>query len=308
MKLKRFAIFFLLLIVLLTIIYSVLDPEKKELNETSRTELGGTYIHLSDGVTHYQFDGPENGPLVVLVHGGTIPAWGWDEQILALKNAGFRVLSYDKYGRGYSDRPRIKYDQELYKNQLFELLDKLEISKAFDLIGLSLGGATAVNFTASYPERVQKLLLISPLISNFEVASIFRVPLLGEFVARIAGVNVIIDRFKSLYGDYPELEKYLGLYTEQTTYKGFQRSLLSMLRNDALDDYSNAYQAVGKQKRDILLIWGTEDSEITETMIHDIKMFIPAIEAKPIKDVGHGILIQKSDEINSFIIDFLQNN
>ncbi len=308
MKLKWLAISFLLLIVLLAAVYLILNPEKNKLDEISREELGGTYISLSEGVTHYRFDGPENGPLVVLVHGGTVPLWGWDEQTRALSEAGFRVLRYDKYGRGYSDRPRVKYDQKLYLDQLYELVDQLGLNEPFDLIGVSLGGATATNFTSTYPERVRKLILISPVINNFEVASIFRVPLIGEFVARIAGVNVIIERFKSLYGDYPGLDKYLALYAEQTTYKGFQRSLLSMLRNDALGDYSNAYQTVGKQEKDVLLIWGTEDTEITEAMIRDIKALIPDIKAEPIEGIGHGILIQKADIINKSIINFLQTN
>jgi len=79
---------------------------------------------------------------------------------------------------------------------------------------------------------------------------------------------------------------------EQTTYKGFQRSILSMLRNDALGDYSKAYQIVGKQKRDILLIWGTADTEITKEMITDIRSFIPRLKFKPVEGVGHGIVCQ----------------
>jgi len=305
MKLKWFAVLFTLLIILLVIIYFVLNPEKNELNEISRKNLDGMYISLSDGVTHYRFDGPENGQVVVLVHGGTAPSWVWDEQIQALSKAGFRVLSYDKYGRGYSDSPDVNYDQELYQKQLFELTDKLGLTEPFNLIGMSLGGGTVTNFTSRYPDRVRKLILISPVINNYKVSTVFRIPVFGEFMARIIGIRVIIDRFKSLYEGHPNLEKYLKLYIEQTTYKGFQRSLLSMIRNDALGDYSDAYQAVGKQKRDILLIWGSDDSEITEEMINDIKTLIPSIKYMPVEGVGHGILFQKSDKINKFIIDFL---
>ena len=46
------------------------------------------------------------------MHGVT--RWTWDNQIKALNDAGKRVLVYDKYGRGYSDRPKIIYNQELY--------------------------------------------------------------------------------------------------------------------------------------------------------------------------------------------------
>ncbi|MBW2118587.1 MAG: alpha/beta hydrolase [Deltaproteobacteria bacterium] len=305
MKYKWLSAFLGLLIILFGVYY-ILDPENKELNETVRARLGGTYIKLSDGITHYKLDGPNDGKVVVLVHGGTIPIWTWDKQVKALKDAGYRVLSYDQYGRGYSDRPDLTYDQELYKRQLLELVDKLALTKPFDLIGLSVGGGTSVNFTARYPHRVRKLVMISPLINNFKVPSFFRIPVFGEFIARLIGVRVIVNRFVSLLEKNPESEKYTKLFVEQTTYKGFQRSILSMLRNDAVGDYSKAYQIVGKQKRDILLIWGTADTEITKEMIKDIRSFIPHLKFNPVEGVGHGIVCQKPDTVNSLIISFLQ--
>jgi len=198
MKYKWLSAFLGLLIILFGI-YHILDSENNELNDTVRARLGGTYIRLSDGITHYKLEGPNDGKVVVLVHGGTIPMWTWDKQVKALKDAGFRVLSYDKYGRGYSDRPDVTYDQELYKRQLSELVDKLALTKPFDLIGISLGGGTAVNFTARYPHRVRKLVMISPLINNFKVPSSFRIPVFGEFIARLIGVRVIVNRFVSLF-------------------------------------------------------------------------------------------------------------
>ena len=56
-----------------------------------------------------------------------------------------------------------------------------------------------MNFTAQYPETVKKLILIAPLISNFKTPGAFKIPVLGEFIARIAGIKVIIKRFKSLF-------------------------------------------------------------------------------------------------------------
>lgn len=305
MKWKWLSASLAVLIILLVGVYWIFDPENNELNETTRSRLGGKYIRLSDGVTHYKLGGPEKGKVVVLVHGGTAPIWTWDKQVPALMEAGFKVLSYDQYGRGYSDRPEVTYDQKLYQRQLLELVDKLGLKEPFHLIGLSMGGATAVNFTARYPHRVRKLVLISPVINNFKVPSVFRIPVFGEFMARIIGVRVIVKRFKSLLEGKSESEKYTELFVEQTTYKGFQRSILSMLRNDAVGNYNMAYQTVSKQKRDVLLIWGTDDTEITTEMIRDIQSFIPNVTFKPIEGVGHGIVFQKPEEVNKLIISFL---
>lgn len=307
MKWKWLAAFLIGLFVVAIGIYLILDPEVNELNEATRTKLGGSYIKLSDGVTHYQLEGPPNAKVVVLVHGATVPIWTWDQQVQALTKTGFRVLTYDNFGRGYSDRPDVTYDQDLYRRQLRELVDKLGLTKPFDLIGLSLGGGIAVNFTARYPERVDKLILISPLINDFKVPSFFGIPLLGEFLARLAGIRVITNRFVSLVKNHPESEKYTRLFIEQTTYKGFQQSILSMLRNNAVGDYRRAYQIVGRQKRDVLLIWGTGDTEVTRQMIGDIQSFIPGLTFKPVEGVGHGIVFQKPETVNRLIISFLLN-
>ena len=293
------------LLVLAGGIYLILDPETNELNAAVRAKLGGTYVRLSDGFTHYKLEGPQDAKVVVLVHGATVPIWTWDQQVRALTAAGFRVLSYDTFGRGYSDRPDVRYDQELYERQLLELVDKLGLATPFDLVGLSLGGGTAVNFTARHPERVDKLVLISPLINNFKVPSFFGIPVVGEFLARLAGIRVIANRFAALVESHPESEKYTRLFMEQTTYRGFQHSILSMLRNNAVRDYRAAYQAVGRQKRAVLLIWGTEDVEITKQMIGDIQSLIPRLTFKPVGGVGHGIVFQKPETVNELIINFL---
>lgn len=59
--------------------YYVPDSEKNDLNKAERASLGGTYINLSDGITHFKLEGQENGRLVVLIHGGTVPLWTWDK-------------------------------------------------------------------------------------------------------------------------------------------------------------------------------------------------------------------------------------
>ena len=306
MKWKSLPILLAFSLIVLIGIYIILDPETNEFSEAERARLGGTYVKLSEGITHYKLEGKDGGKLVVLVHGGTVPLWTWDNQVQSLKDPGFKVLRYDTYGRGYSDRPKVTYDQKLYQRQLLELVDNLGLTEKFDLIGYSLGGGTVINFTAQNSQRVRKLVLISPLINNFKISSIFRIPIFGEFMARLIGIKVITTRFVSLVENNPESEKYTKFFKEQTTYKGFQQSILSMLRNDALGDYSDSYKVVGNQERDILLIWGTEDAEVTKQMISEIQSLIPHLKFKPVERVGHGIVFQKPDTVNKFILSFLK--
>ena len=73
MKVKKTAIIITIVIALFMVVYFMFDPETKKLDKKEREKLGGTYIELSNGFTHYKLAGSVDGKLVILVHGGTIP-------------------------------------------------------------------------------------------------------------------------------------------------------------------------------------------------------------------------------------------
>jgi pimeloyl-ACP methyl ester carboxylesterase len=115
---------------------------------------------LSEGLTAYHIAG-DRGPWVVLVHGLVTPSYAWEPLAETLAAEGFRVLRYDHFGRGLSDRPAIRYDLDLYVCQLRELIDTLGI-ESMHLIGWSMGGLIVTRFAAEHPASVASLTLISP--------------------------------------------------------------------------------------------------------------------------------------------------
>ena len=134
----------------------------KPLTPEVRATLPGEFIQLEDGVVSYYWKGPEDGDIVVLVHGLSTPKFVWDGNVDALTAAGNRVLVYDHLGRGFSDRPDIVYDGDLYVRELSNLLDGLHVTQPVNLVGYSMGGGNVIGFAARYPERVKKLILIAP--------------------------------------------------------------------------------------------------------------------------------------------------
>src|SRR5918999_1048754 len=110
-----------------TIAYVALDKERKTLDATARAGAPGRFAQLSDGITHYDLAGPDTGRTIVLLSGATVPFYMWDPTRDALAANGFRVLRYDYFGRGFSDRPKLRYDLATYDRQLTELLDALGI-------------------------------------------------------------------------------------------------------------------------------------------------------------------------------------
>ena len=100
--------------------------------------------------------------MVVLAAGFSVPYYIWDPTFAALTGAGYRVLRYDYYGRGFSDRPDVPFTQDFYIRQLAELLDALHITDPIDLAGLSFGGSVITSFADRYPARVRSLIYFDP--------------------------------------------------------------------------------------------------------------------------------------------------
>ncbi len=290
-------------------IYAASDIEKKDLNDTTRAQLGGSFARLSSGVTHYELKGPETGQVVVLVHGSTIPMYAWDEQVDDLANAGFRVLRYDQYGKGYSDRPEGSYSQEFYRKQLLELMDTLGINKPVDLVGLSMGGGLTTDFTANHPDRVRKLVLVSAMINSIKgdtSIKLLRPPVWGEFLMRMVATNTITQRASELTAKSPKAAEYTRMFKEQTYYKGFERATLAQFRSDATTDYRDDYTSVGKQGKQVMLIWGTVDENITPAMVQAIRESIPALKFEQLEGIGHDPQVEVADRFNSLVIGFLK--
>jgi len=113
--------------------YVYANPERLTLNDQGRAEVAGQYVALSAGITHYELAGPDTGRVAVLVHGFSVPAYIWDSTSRALALAGHKVIRYDLFGRGWSDRPDGAYDGAFYDAQLNELLDSLQVAGPVDL-------------------------------------------------------------------------------------------------------------------------------------------------------------------------------
>jgi pimeloyl-ACP methyl ester carboxylesterase len=298
----------LLAVLLIAILgpYLALHREARTLDAATRKALGGTYVTLPGGVTHYELSGPADGPTVVLIHGGTIPFYAWDAQVPALHDAGFRVLRYDHFGRGYSDRPQVDYDRALYQKQLQDLLAALDIEGRVNLVGVSFGGAIAATFAEAHPERVAKLVLIAPVVDYAEGKALFglaQVPLLSEWYARVSSVRATVARANGFFEESGADPNYAQRFEEQTRFEGYEQALLSMSRTNALTSYRDTYAALGDQPT--LLLWGSDDAEIPREHMELLRETIGNVSLVEIEGAGHGVTIQRKEEVNRRVVGFL---
>ena len=284
--------------------------ENKELNNETRKAVSGSFVQLSDGITHYELGGNESGEKVVLIHGFSVPYFIYDPTFKFLINSGFRVLRYDLFGRGFSDRPQVDYNIDSFIHQLVDLLDALRSTQPLNLIGLSMGGLIASAFTVRYPERVDKLILIDPAgaksIALTPMLKAAKLPFVAEAVLSLVGSERLVENAAKDFFDPALVEHFKIQYKVQMEYKGFKRAILSSIRNGMLDSHIDIYQALGKMDKQILLFWGRcdntvpfEHSEILRKVIHNLEFHV-------IEGCGHIPHYEKPDIVNPILLEFLK--
>lgn len=306
--LKRIGVGIAIVVAGMVTAYFMLDIEKKTLDDRTRSALPGQFVRLSKGVTHYELAGPEGAPAVVLVHGFSVPYYAWDPTFEALVKAGFRVLRYDLYGRGYSDRPEVDYNIDLLNGQMDELLSALEIDGPVSLVGLSFGGPVVARFANQHPEKVRSLALFAPQAAPVSPSQIFpmNLPLVGEYFTAVYVVPVMLPKSQS--SDFYDPELFAGWedrYRAQMEYAGFRRAILSTIRNTVKTDAVSEYESLGSKGIPVALFWGQQDQTVSAADIALVQEAIPNLEFHSIDRAGHLLHYERSEVVNPLLIDFL---
>lgn len=284
--------------------------EIKDLNDEARQSAGGSFVQLSNGMTHYELGGNESDEIVVLVHGFSVPYFIYDPTFKFLTQSGFHVLRYDLFGRGFSDRPHARNNLDFFVRQLADLLDALRFSRRVNLISLSMGGPIASAFTLRDPARINKLVLIDPCgakpIDTALAVRFARVPILAEIAYGQLGATNLVNGVAKDFFDPALVEHFQAGYKIQMQYKGFMRSILSTIRNDMLNSNIELYRSLGKTDKHILLFWGRNDQTVPFEHSELLREAMPRVEFRVIEDCGHIPHYEKPDEFNPILLNFLR--
>ncbi len=284
--------------------------EIKELNDEARQSADGSFVRLSNGMTHYELGGNESGEIVVLVHGFSVPYFIYDPTFDFLTRSGFHVLRYDLFGRGLSDRPRERNNLDFFVRQLLELLDALRFSRPVNLIGLSMGGPIASAFALRHPERIGKLVLIDPCgakpVDTALLVRFARVPILAEIAYGLLGAESLADNVAKDFFDPALVDHFQKRYKTQMQYEGFIRSILSTIRNNMLGSNIEVYRSLGKLNKQILLLWGRNDKTVPFEQSEILRDALPSVEFRVIENCGHIPHYEKPDEVNPILLNFLR--
>jgi pimeloyl-ACP methyl ester carboxylesterase len=107
------------------------------------------YIKTRDGTSLFVKDWGQGRP-VVLIHGWPLSADSWDPQAMALADAGYRVIAYDRRGFGRSDQPWSGYDYDTLSDDLADVMAETGVTSNAALIGFSMGGGEVARYMSRH--------------------------------------------------------------------------------------------------------------------------------------------------------------
>ena len=240
------------------------------------------------------------GSVVILIHGLGADSHHWGYNIEPLSHT-FRVIALDQIGYGKSDKPVMRYTVGNFADYLHGFMEAVKISKA-SLVGNSLGGWVALDFTIRHPDMVEKLVLVDA--AGLHPATPLRTPKGGW--KKLTPFNT------RWFFDLMDANKEWA--TADLGPQGFERHV----KNG--DSYtvasSMAEMATGREFEDkklvkvhtpTLIIWGSDDMLIPLAMGEHFNKGIEGSQLIVIDGTGHIPMVGKPVEFDEAVRKFLSS-
>ena len=122
------------------------------------------YVKTRDGTDLYVKDWGQGRP-VILIHGWPLSADMWDPQAMALADAGYRAIAYDRRGFGRSGQPWNGYDYDTFADDLADVMAAASVDDGAALVGFSMGGGEVARYMSRHGGKgVAAAALISSVV------------------------------------------------------------------------------------------------------------------------------------------------
>lgn len=253
---------------------------------------GTSFVSTPAGETHVLDVG--EGDVILLIHGSTGSIADWQEQVVGPLSQSYRVVAFDSFGFGLSERnDSFRYGYPRWTQQAIEVLDALDIQRAV-VVGHSAGGLATAILAAEHPERFRGAVITGhgPAFDLFQLVPV--VPGLGELWA--ARQPIIGDAFSEAYRERAEAVHRI---------RGTRHAYLNFVRNQyglATLDYFNAYEQI---QIPVLQMHGADDTSIPIDAARDVSSRIANARFVPIENSDHFIHIEAPDqwllEVTTFV-------
>jgi pimeloyl-ACP methyl ester carboxylesterase len=254
------------------------------------------------------------GSPVILIHGLGGSLWQWEQQQAALSSA-HRLITLDLLGSGLSDKPDIDYTPEVMLTSLREFMDALHLPRA-SLVGNSLGAGLAIGMALTYPDRVDRLILISGLpdhVHDKTSSPMLRRGIEGwvpEWVIRFGNVLTGRSATRRILKEIVYDHSLLTPAVIERSYRnrsrpGIIHPIVSLMRNLHLWEAGFARQ-LHEVHHPTLIVWGSQDRLFPPQVGRDLQAVIAGSSFALIPDAGHIPQWERPAAVNSVLLNFLQ--
>jgi len=273
------------------------------------------YVEVGKINTRYWVLG--QGSPLLLIHGLGASCEYWRYNVGALSQ-GCRVYAFDLPGFGRSDKGIDDYSLHFAGEFVAAFLDALRVDRA-SLVGNSLGGAVSLQFAVQYPHRLEKLVLASSGGLGRQLHLSFRllkIPILGELTAwswrTRPGMRLTLRSI--VYDPQVVRGEFVDQMVELARLPGAKEMLLSVarigidLRGQNMELQEPLLRRVPEIEAPTLIIWGAQDPIIPVAHAHIAHQMIENSQLHILDRCGHVPQIEKPEEFNQLVLDFLGRN
>ncbi len=281
---------------------------RRPMSADRQAQAPGELAHLPLGTTHFHWTGRDGDPVVVCIHGLSTPSYIFAATARSLASLGFRVLTYDLYGRGYSGRAPGAQGRIFFLAQLRALLKHQEVQGPLIVLGFSMGGQIAAAFAAE-EDRVEKVILVASAgLARAETtgqSAFWTAPMIGDWLTRVVGGMALrrelVDH-KNLATVIPDLE---DRQAAETRMRGFLPALLSSRRHLLSQSSRPDHEQIARLKLPVLAIWGDADPVIPRRSLSTLAEVNPDAVHVEVRGAGHNLLQTHPTDVATALKDFL---
>lgn len=284
---------------------------RPRMDADARRNAPGDFAELSRGLTHYRWFGPARGPVAVCVHGLTTPSFIWGPIAEGLGAMGFRVLVYDLYGRGYSDRPGGPQDSAFFVTQLEDLLETQGVEDDITLLGYSMGGAIATAFAGLYPERLRQLVLIAPAGMGHDLGPVARLVTEHDWLGKWLMLAFYPRSFRRATeaerAMQSRIDNAVDLQQAELRWRGFIPAVLQSMRGMLSENLEDDHRELSRQDVPVLAIWAREDEVIPISGMGRLAEWNRIARHEVIEGAGHALAYTHPDEVLHAMRDLMRD-
>ena len=245
------------------------------------------FLDILGARLHVRDTGPRAAPAIVLLHGFGSSLQTWDAWAADL-DRDHRVIRYDLPGFGLTGRdPTGDYTDERSIAILLALLDQLGVPRA-TIVGNSMGGRIAWRFAAAHPERMDKLVLISPdgfASPGVPYGATQYVPLMMRALPYVLPSFMLRASLAPAYADPKVMtEPLYARYRDMMLAPGVRQAIVDRMGQQKLLDPVPLLRTI---QAPTLLLWGEQDAMIPFGNAADYLAALPHGRLAPLPAVGH---------------------